>query len=331
MNTLRVGMISLAHYSHALSYARALMRLPDVVIAGIYDEEEERGTSAAQGLGTRYCTELSALLNESDAVIVASDNQSHFRYAKAAAESGLHLLVEKPITTEGRDARELIDWCEEHGLVLQTAFPVRLNASVRTAKKRIDQGEIGDIVAIAATNHGKMPGGWFVDLERSGGGAVLDHTVHVVDIMRWLMRSEVKEVYAEMDTLLHDIPVDDCGILSMEFENGVIATLDASWSRPSSFPTWGDVTIRIVGTAGVLHVDAFAQAGSLWVNDAVHSHQFINWGDQSNEALVAEFIASIREDRPSSITGLDGLRAAEAAWAAYESAKAGRPVSVKHY
>jgi UDP-N-acetylglucosamine 3-dehydrogenase len=330
MKPLRIGMISLDH-SHAYGYARGLSELPDVVITGIYDEEEKRGQTAAARFQTAWYPDYRALLKEVDGVVISSANQKHYLYAHAAAEAKVHILVEKPITVLGSDARDLIDLCNKQNVVLQTAFPVRMNASVQKVKQQLDKGEIGEVVAIAATNHGKMPGGWFINPALSGGGAVLDHTVHVVDIMRWLLQSEVKEVYAEIDTLLHEIEVDDCGLLSMQFDNGVIATLDTSWSRPQSFLTWGDVTLRIVGTKGVIHLDAFAQSGDLWENDAALSHRTVSWGDNSNEALVAEFVASIREQRQSAITGLDGLRAAEVAWAAYESAQLNKPVPVHHY
>ncbi|CAG7643664.1 scyllo-inositol 2-dehydrogenase (NAD(+)) [Paenibacillus solanacearum] len=331
MKTIRIGMISLAHKGHAYGYANGLLKVPGVEIVGIYDEVAERGQAGANQFKTKFYEDYNALISEVDGVVISSDNSRHHQYAMAAANAGVHILVEKPITTVGEDARELIDKCSEKGLVLQTAFPVRLSTAVHKVKQQIDKGELGDIVAISATNHGKMPGGWFVDPALSGGGAVLDHTVHVVDIMRWMLGSEVKEVYAEMDTRLHDIPVDDCGLLSMEFDNGVVATLDTSWSRPTSFSFWGDVTMRIVGTKGVIHLDCYAQTGELWENGAALTHRYLSWGDNTNQALVAEFVAAVREGRPSFITGLDGLRAAETAWAAYESAKAGKPVAVTHY
>lgn len=330
MKTIRMGLMSLAH-GHGHSYAKAAKALPGVRLAGIFDEDAARGSAAAQTYGCDFYADAGALLAAVDGVMICSDNRRHYPYAKEAAEAGVPILVEKPITTVPEEGRELIDLCAAKGIALQTAFPVRLNASFLKAKAQIEAGEIGEVLSIAATNHGKMPGGWFVDPERAGGGAVLDHTVHVVDMMRTLLRSEVQEVFAEVDTLLHDIPVDDCGMLSMAFENGVFATLDTSWSRPSSYPTWGDVTMRIVGSEGAIHLDAFAQAGSVWENGASPTHRLANWGDGSNESLVAEFASCIREGRGPRITGLDGLRAAEVAWAAYESAKAGQPVRVKRY
>lgn len=330
MNPVRIGIVSLSH-GHGNSYAKAAAELPGVELTGIYDEDHIRGAEAAVKLGSVFYSDLGRLLAEVDGVMICSDNQKHFAYAKAAAEAGVHILVEKPITTVPEDGRALIDLCADRRVVLQTAFPVRLNTSVMKVKEQIDAGEIGEVLSIAATNHGKMPGGWFVDPQLSGGGAVLDHTVHVVDIMRSLLNSEVREVYAEIDTLLHDIPVDDCGMLSMVFENGVFSTLDTSWSRPDSFHTWGDVTLRIIGSKGAIHLDAFGQSGNIWENGATPNHKSANWGDSSNVSLVAEFVNSIREGREPIITGLDGLRAAEVAWAAYESVKSGQPVQVVHY
>jgi UDP-N-acetylglucosamine 3-dehydrogenase len=330
MKTIRLGMISFAHM-HAYSYVRSVQQLPHVELVGIYDEDSERAHAAAARSGAKHYEDVSLLLKDVDGVIICTENRKHFGYAMAAAEAGVHIMVEKPITTVGEEARELIALCSRKEVILQTAFPVRLNTSVQKVKQQIDNGSVGEIVAIAATNHGRMPTGWFIDPELAGGGAVLDHTVHVADVMRWLLRSEVTEVYAEVDTLLHDVPVDDCGLLSLRFENGVVATLDTSWSRPSTFSTWGDVTMRIVGTKGVLHLDAFGQNGSLWEEGAIPSHRYVGWGDSSDGALVGEFVASIREGRSPSITGEDGLRAAEVAWAAYESAKTNQAVQVKRY
>ena len=86
----------------------------------------------------------------------------------------------------------------------------------------------------------------------SGGGAVLDHTVHVIDVWRWMLEEEVVKVYAESGQLFYpDINIDESGLLSVEFQGGAFGTLDTSWSRPNnSFPTWGDVTMEIVGEKG---------------------------------------------------------------------------------
>jgi predicted dehydrogenase len=161
----------------------------------------------------------------------------------------------------------------------------------------------------------------------SGGGAVLDHTVHVIDLMRWFMNSEVREVYAEVDTRFSDIPIDDCGLLTLEFENGVFASHDPSWSRCKSFPTWGDVTLEVIGTKGATRIDAFAQHLMLFSDKSNKvSHEF--WGNDMDQGLIKDFVTCIKEDLPPSISGYDGLKAMEVALAAYQSAKVREPVKL---
>ena len=75
--------------------------------------------------------------------------------------------------------------------------------------------------------------------------------------MRWYLNEEVTEVKAFVDSYFHDIDIDDAGILTLEFGNGVIASHDASWSRFTEYPTWGDVTIEVIGTKKTVKVDAF--------------------------------------------------------------------------
>ncbi|MHC4713472.1 MAG: Gfo/Idh/MocA family oxidoreductase [Planctomycetota bacterium] len=126
----------------------------------------------------------------------------------------------------------------------------------------------------------------------------------------------------------HDIGIDDTGMLSIEFESGVIATLDTSWSRPSkSFPTWGDVTMKFVLENGTLEVDSFNQKVDFF-SEADGKEHYLYFGDNVDEGLVANFAAAIRGEEPIAATGQDGLKALEIALAAYQSGASNRPVSL---
>ncbi|GAB2567289.1 Gfo/Idh/MocA family protein [Gracilibacillus alcaliphilus] len=323
---MKVGIISFAH-GHANGYANALKQIDGVELYGIADEEEERGRQAADRFGSIYFADYQDLLKEPiDAVVVTSENQKHLEHVKAAAEHGKHILCEKPLSSNVQDAEEMIRVCKEKGVILQTAFPVRFNTPIQHAKKVIDSGELGNIVAIKGTNRGTNPGGWFVQKEKSGGGAVIDHTVHVVDIIRWFTKAEIVEVYAEIDDKLSDYEIDDTGLLTMEFDNGMFATLDCSWSRNKSFPTWGDVTLEIVGTNGTLSVDAFAQKMDVYHEDGVN---WSFWGDNMDQGLVEDFVQTVRVKGRPSISGEDGLKALEAAMAAYQSSERKEAVAIK--
>jgi predicted dehydrogenase len=274
--------------------------------------------------GTTFFPRREALLREApDAVVVTSENAYHTEDVLAAAREKVHVLCEKPIATTMKDARRQISACRDAGVSLSIAFPVRYCPPIIRLKASVDAGDVGKVVGAATTNHGSMPGGWFTKTRFSGGGAVMDHTPHVADLLRWILKDEVAEVYAECDRLIHKkLPCDDVGMLSLRFSRGTIATLDTSWSRVSGFPTWGDVTLRLWGERGLVTADAFSQQFTLYGEKT----RFVGWGDSADLGLIADFADNIRNRRPPSITGEDGMKAMEIALGAYRSARTHKPV-----
>ncbi len=328
MDAVKIGMISFAH-PHAYSYARAVRMTPGAELVAVADDGRDVAATVAKRFDAVPFTDYEDLLKqELDAVIICSENARHAELVVAAAQAGKHVMCEKPIATTVEDGWRMINACKAHGVKLQTAFPVRYNQPVRRAKQLIDSGRLGRILAVQGTNRGQNPGRWFIRPELSGGGAVLDHTVHVVDVLRWYLNSEVRSVYAEIDNRFGSDSIDDCGLLMLQFDNGVLASHDPSWSRCKSFPTWGDVTLEIVGTEGVTRVDATAQH-LLAYDDATGRHTFEPWGDDFDLLMVRDFIECVRDGREPFITGEDGLRAMEVALAAYESARTGQPVTLE--
>ncbi|MGM7722781.1 Gfo/Idh/MocA family protein [Metabacillus sp. Hm71] len=324
---MKIGMISFAHM-HAFSYAKHLLADPEVEITAIWDEDHERGSKMANLFNCQYIDDLEQLLElELQAVVVCSENKKHKEHVVAAARAGKHILCEKPIATEVEDAKEMIQACEEAGVILQVAYPVRFAPAIQRVRELIRSGAIGEVVAINGTNHGQMPGGWFIEKELSGGGAATDHIVHVMDLIRWILHDEVKNVYAELDTKFYSIDVEDCGIVTLELESGIIVTIDPSWSRPKTFPTWGDVLLEFVGTKGTLSVDAFKQH-SVYYNDTEKKIQHLSWADDMDQGLIADFLQCVRQKGKPSITGEDGLRTLEVVKAAYESDRLKKVVSI---
>ncbi|MFG6120966.1 Gfo/Idh/MocA family protein [Thalassobacillus sp. B23F22_16] len=314
---MKIGIISFAH-GHAYSYANAINKHSDIELAGVFDEDAVRGRKAAEANQTTFYESYDDLLaSDIDSVIVTSENVKHKEHVVAAAEAKKNILCEKPIATTVEDAEEMVESCKKNDVFFQIAFPVRYNTPVKRAKELIETGKLGRILAVKGTNRGTNPGGWFIDKEMSGGGAVMDHTVHVVDLLRWFMDTEVTDVYAEYDNLVSGGKIDDSGILTMTLENGVFATLDCSWSRNDAYPTWGDVTLEVIGTEGTLTVDAFDQKVNVYSDKEGVNWDF--WGDDMDESLIRDFTESIKAGRKPSITGTDGLKALEVALSAYLS------------
>lgn len=326
---VRLGMFSFAHM-HAASYIHFLAQMEGVTIAGIYDDDRDRGGRIAAQYDVPYFRRADGLLaQELDGAIICSENAFHAPLVHQSAGLVRGILCEKPIATTAAEGQTMIDRCNETGTKLQIAFPMRFAPPVMELKTQLASGKLGEIYSVKSTNHGTMPGRWFVEPKLAGGGAVLDHTVHVVDLLRWIWDTEVEELYAEVGhELLHPgLGIDDVGLLSFRLANGVFGTLDTSWSRPESYPIWGDVKLEVLGEQGLICVDAFEQ--NLQVSsDAAGKTSWVHWGSNSDEGLVADFVSMIREDREPSVSGEDGLRALEVALAAYESARRGQPVQL---
>ncbi|NMB24938.1 MAG: Gfo/Idh/MocA family oxidoreductase [Firmicutes bacterium] len=322
---MKIGIMSFAHL-HAYAYVDAIRQLPGVEFVGVADSDLARGQAAADQAETKLFPTFEALLEaDIDGVIITAANADHRRLTEMSAAAGKHILCEKPIATTLEDAKAMEKVTREAGVKFQMAFPCRYIPAVQRLKEQYDDGSLGRVVLLRGTNHGRMPGGFFVDPEAAGGGAVIDHTVHVVDIVRWIFQTEVVEVYAEIDRRFHDIPTEDCGLLTLELDNGAFMTLDPSWSRPDDFYTWGDVYLKVVGTNMVSEVDMMRQSLER-IGKGQPNYQWDFWGSNSDYYLVKEFVDSFREDRSPSITARDGIKALEVALAAYESAQTKQPV-----
>ena len=331
---MKIGIMSFAHH-HAEWYIQNLRDLEGVEIAGVADDESLRAQRFADRYGVPYAPSYEALLDgRPDGVIVASENSRHRPLVEMAAAAGVHVLCEKPLATTLADAQAVVDACDRAGVLLMTAFPMRFSAPLLAVKQQLESGELGEVYAFNGVNQGELPTAhrdWFVDKELAGGGAIIDHTVHLVDIMRWYLGSEVEEVYAQSNRIIYGDQVDvETGALEMlRFQNGVFATIDASWSRPPYWPTWGGLAFELVTERGAILVDAFSQNLTVYRHDVGRAN-WLYWGSDANQAMIAEFVAAIREQRPPLVTGMDGYRAVEVALAAYDSAASGEPVLLKH-
>ena len=329
METVRVGIISFAHEGHAASYAASLHQNPGAELVAVADDDEERGRGYATRLGATFYADYHDLLTDSSiaAVVVCSENARHREMVVAAAEAGKHVLCEKPLATTREDGLAMIAACHEHGVKLQIAFPMRFSSPAIALREAVQAGTIGTPLMVMATNPGRMPSGWFSDPALAGGGATMDHTVHVADLLRWIFEREITSVYAEVDTRIHPgIPTDDVGVLLLGLDGGISASLDASWTRAKTWPIWGGLTMEVIGERGVLSMNAFVQ-NIQYFDDRAGRYALVPFTEGGDPQLVQSFIDAIRQDTIPLVTGEDGLRALEVALCAYTSAQCHEVVS----
>ncbi len=323
MNPLRIGIMSIAHL-HAGSYVSCLKNNPRGKIVGLADHEQERAQRFANSSGVPYFDSYEALLKVVDAVVITSENIKHAEHAIIAANAGKHIMCEKPLMTNISEGYEMLEAAKANKVTISTAFVCRFSPAMARLRDVIDKGELGEIIAVRGTNRGQCPGGWFTEPELAGGGAMIDHTVHVTDLLRWMLKSEVKNVYAEIGNNMYHSNFDDTAMVSLEFENGVFASLDSSWSRPKSNPTWGDVTMRVIGTQGFAEMDMFNQV-IVHLSDDLGKGTYAGWGTNVDNQTINAWLDLLEgKNTPEAnmlATGEDGFKAAEVALGAYQSTR----------
>lgn len=324
MSTLRVGMLSFAHSTHPERYLSALVRHPDVEVVGVWDDHPERAAHHAAGHGVPMIDDFDEFLEECDAVVISSEYSRHLEHIRAAVSRGLAVLCEKPLSSKAAEIAEIRDLVARAATPFMVALPCRYLAPVRRARELVLGGAIGELVAISATNRGACPGGWFVDATISGGGAIMDHSAHMADLMRWITGSEFETVHAAAGSRLHSLEVEDTGMLQLRMSNGVIASLDTSWSRRAPLPATFDVTLRLVGTEGTISVDALAQRVDVYADE-------VEWNVYSgsmDDAMIDAFVRMVIDGTESPISVDDGFAASLVAPTAYRSLLSAAPVPV---
>jgi predicted dehydrogenase len=330
---MRLGILSFAHV-HAEGYVGNLRAVPGVELVAFSDDDEARGKRFSERFGLPWYPRHEALFAAGvDAVVVCSENARHFEHVELAAAHGAHVLCEKPIATTLEDAAAMREACERAGVLFMTAFPMRFDASVRVVRESLQRGELGTLRAVSGINHSEIPRAhraWFAQRELAGGGAVMDHTVHLTDLLRWYTGAEVHEVFAMVGNPFYpgEVDVDTAGLATLRFENGVFASVDCSWSRPTSYPRWGHLKMELFGDRGALRVDAFAQTLTAYSRQLPRNPSWLGWSTDPNQAMIEAFVASVRAGREPPVTWRDGYEALRVALACYQSADSGQPVTL---
>jgi predicted dehydrogenase len=325
---VKIAVISFAHV-HATAYLQLLAQREDVDVVGCdpgHASTPGRGRQLAHESGAEYVETLEEVLAwGADAVVVAAENNQHRRYTEWAAEHGLHVLCEKPLATTVADARAMIDACQAGGVRLMVAYPARFAPAFVQLRAAVASGELGDIRAAHGSNPGKSPVGlreWFGDPEQSGGGAIMDHTVHLADLLDELFDGALPlEVYADANSLLfEDLAVESAGLVSVRYEGDRVATIECGWTQPQANPAWGGLDLTVIGDAAVVEFDAFPPSGAGYVDGAP---TLLSSGPDLDALLLDEFIAAIRDDRTPQPDGWSALRSLAVVEAAYASWRTG--------
>ncbi|MGW1957666.1 Gfo/Idh/MocA family protein [Streptomyces sp. NPDC001920] len=340
---MKVALLSFAHV-HAATYIQLLRDRDDVELV-VTDPDAEpgdatRGKALADELGVSYLAGYEeALAERPQAVIITSENARHRELAELAAAAGAHILCEKPLATTQDDAQAMIAACDQAGVSLMTAYPVRFHPAFAALRQALADGAVGPLLSVHGVNNSRPPGlvrPWFTDPTLAGGGAVMDHTLHIADLLDVLLDGEQPtHVYAVANTHLSpdadadaDEPaVESAGLVTLTYPSGLVATIDCSWSHPASHPTWGGLTLTCVSQRALTEFDAFPPL--LTGYDTPRSTP--RWEPSAidlDAAMLDAFLTAARTGQRAQPDGRTGLRTLRTALAAYTSLRTGQPATV---
>jgi predicted dehydrogenase len=243
------------------SHARVYSSHPAAKLVGVCDVVEEKARAIAKKYGAeKHYTDYHKLLKDPDieAVGIVTPDFAHTEPFVAACKAAKHILIEKPLATTHDGLRAMKKAYEESGVRVMVDFHARWNPPYAVAKDTIDQGKIGPIISM----YYRLNNPIFVPtqmLSWSRNSSILWFLgSHTVDTLRFLSGSEVKRVYSvsrsEVLTKL-GIDVPDIYQSILEFENGVIATIENAWILPNSNPHWNDIKLNILGSKGMFNMD----------------------------------------------------------------------------
>ena len=221
----------------------------------VADLDPKRATGlAASYAGARSTGDWREVVaSDVDAVVVATTHEMLAPIARAAAEAGRHVVVEKPAAREAGELTPVIEAAERNAVIVKVGFNHRFHPGLQKAKQIVDEGGLGPLLYIRGRyGHGGRPGyeqEWRCKPEISGGGELIDQGSHLIDLSRWFL-GDFPHVFGMAPTYFWQIPVDDNCFIGLKTEAGQIAWLHASWTE------WKNLfCFEIFGRDGKLQID----------------------------------------------------------------------------
>lgn len=352
---VRIGMIGAGAFPQRVQLP-TLQRIAGVEVVALADANAERARACAAefGIATVYSNYEELLAGGGlDAVLVTTPNATHAPIAMAALKAGCHVLVEKPMAINGDQAQAMADLARQQRKVLTIDLHQRFAAAHQLMRERIGQGELGEIYHAHATwiRRAGIPGygSWFTTAALSGGGALMDIGVHILDLALWMLdEPRVLTVSALTSSLLGQsgqgrgqwgidrgtsgpFDVDDNVTALLRCANNLAITLDVAWASHAP----AHQRLQFHGSqAGAIAEQHERNPLSLTFyrenqgEPVDETPELPAQAMPSPEGLLRGFIDSIRTGAPAPVPAEAGVRLARLCDAIYESARTGQEVQL---
>ncbi len=330
---LRVGVIGLGQIAlkaHLPGYEKA----EGCRLTALYSSRENVAQKVAvqYGIPTIF-TDWKKLLAspEVDAVSICTPNFTHAPITLEALKRGKHVLVEKPIAISTRDAEAMIRLAGKKRRVLIPHHNMRFDPAVRTARKLLAKGTIGNVFAFACSLAHPGPqiwnpnSKWFFNIKSVGGGALMDLGAHMFDSLRFLLREDPSEIHATVPKSEKGKGGESHCACLLKFKGGSVGTMTLSWADTDYHNRF-----YFFGSKGTLFLN-LGNGEPLVLELRKGSGRFLPplAKDAFKPSIYQHFVDCAVTGQKPSVTAGDGLRALQVIQAGYESIRRGIPVSTR--
>jgi predicted dehydrogenase len=235
-----------------------MLEAKNAVLEGIMEVNSELVGKIAGKYGIKkYFTSEKDLLSDPDidAVYIASPVGFHLKQILAAADAGKHILVEKPVAICATDAEKAVLYCEQKGVKLAAGFMMRFAAFHQKLKKLLENKAIGDVVSISGQFtcwYPDIEGAWRQYKDQSGGGALMDMGIHLIDLIQYVCDEKIVEVAAMAETKTFSYNVDDSSAMLARLSGGAFCNINSNFNIPDEAAKW---RMEFYGTQGRIIAD----------------------------------------------------------------------------
>lgn len=333
---IRVGLIGAGRIGtlHAENLAR---HVRGVELAGVADIDRQRATETGARAGAKRITTACRELVESpeiDALVICSATNTHAEIIEAAARAGKHVFCEKPVDLELERVRKLVHLVGKTGIKFAVGFNRRFDRNFKNLRDRVHSGELGPPQLLRITSRDPAPPP--LAYLQASGGIFLDMTIHDFDMARFVIGSEIKEVFATgrvlIDPVFEKAGDVDTALTTLIFENSVLGCIDNSRQAVYGY----DQRVEVLTSTGMITAGNETKDRTTLIDaQGTHSAKPVYFFlERYRDAYIAEmqaFIDCIAEDTPPSVTARDGLMALAAGLAAQKSLATNRPVPLSEF
>lgn len=310
-------------------------------LVAVCDVSQKSVNVAAAETGAKPYTQLGKMLEDANADIVVLTTPSglHPEQAVEVAESGRHVMTEKPMATRWHDGLRMVRACDEANVRLFVVKQNRRNATLQLLKNAVESGRFGQIYMVNINVFWTRPQDYYDSSKWRGtwefdGGAFMNQASHYVDLLDWLI-GPVESVQAYTGTLARNIEVEDSGVISVRWRSGALGSMNVTML---TYPRNLEGSITIIGEKGTVRV------GGVAVNEIQH-WEFAEPHPDDDKVKSANYettsvygfghpmyydnvIRTLRGECEPETDGREGLKSLEVLIAAYLSARDGRRVAL---